>query len=114
MKNWSLIYHDLITPRLTPAYDIVTTSVYIENENQYALNLGKTKEWFKVTIENFQYWAKKSEVDWRVIKPHINDTLDKARTLWPQALKDLPMNDTHKDKLKEHWKKLQSDLRINP
>jgi serine/threonine-protein kinase HipA len=42
LKNWSLLYSDQITPRLSPAYDIVTTNVYIENEGRYALNLGKT------------------------------------------------------------------------
>lgn len=46
LKNWSLIYPDKVTPRLSPAYDIVTTNVYIENETQYALNLSKTKEWY--------------------------------------------------------------------
>ena len=28
LKNWSLLYEDQVTPRLSPAYDIVTTSVY--------------------------------------------------------------------------------------
>nr|WP_281171187.1 HipA domain-containing protein [Marinomonas ushuaiensis] len=31
LKNWSLLYSDQVIPRLSPAYDIVTTSVYIEN-----------------------------------------------------------------------------------
>lgn len=60
LKNWSLLYTDQYTPRLSPAYDIVTTSVYIEDETKYALNLGKTKDWFNVTITNFEYWANKS------------------------------------------------------
>ncbi len=112
LKNWSLLYQDQVTPRLSPAYDIVTTSVYIEDEREYALNLGKTKAWFSVTEENFQQWAKKSGIPWRAIKPHIDDTLGKARALWPEALKDLPMNEAHKIKLKEHWLKLQADFRI--
>ena len=32
LKNWSLLYSDKITPRLSPAYDIVTTNFYIGNE----------------------------------------------------------------------------------
>ncbi len=112
LKNWSLLYQDQVTPRLSPAYDIVTTSVYIEDEKEYALNLGKMKKWFSVTEANFQYWAEKSGIPWRAIKPHINDTMDKARTLWPKALKDLPMDEDHKDKLKAHWLKLQGDFRV--
>jgi serine/threonine-protein kinase HipA len=112
LKNWSLLYQDQVTPRLSPAYDIVTTSVYIDNETQFALNLGKTKEWFSVTEENFKYWASKSGIPWRAIKPHIDDTMNKARTLWPEALKDLPMDEEHKNKLKAHWLHLQADFRI--
>ena len=112
LKNWSLLYQDQVTPRLSPAYDIVTTSVYFDNETQFALNLGKTKEWFTVTLVNFQYWANKSGIPWRALKPHIDDTMEKARTLWPEALKDLPMDEEHKNKLKAHWLKLQADFRI--
>ncbi|WP_045860157.1 type II toxin-antitoxin system HipA family toxin [Teredinibacter purpureus] len=113
LKNWSFLYPDKITPRLSPAYDIVTTNVYIENETQYALNLGKTKEWYTVTMAHFQSWADKSGIPWRAIKPHLDDTLSKARELWPEALKALPMEDAHKDGLRTHWGKLQEDFKID-
>ncbi len=112
LKNWSLIYPDTITPRLSPAYDIVTTSVYIEGETKYALNLGKTKEWYTASMAHFQLWAEKSGIPWRVIKPHLDDTMTKARELWPGALDELPMNDEHKESLKVHWSKLHEDFRI--
>ena len=112
IKNWSLLYTDQVTPRLAPAYDIVTTSVYIENERQYALNLGKTKEWYDVTYENFEAWAKRAGVPWRAIKPHLDDALEKARSLWPDKLNELPMNEEHKVKLRTHWANLQKDFRI--
>ena len=112
IKNWSLLYQDKVTPRLSLAYDILTTSVYIENETKYALNLGKSKEWYGVTTENFEYWASKSGIPWRAIKPHLDDTLDKVRALWPEALKGLPMDEQHKEKLKVHWSNLQADFRI--
>lgn len=112
LKNWSLLYSDQVTPRLSPAYDIVTTSVYIDNERQYALNLGKTKEWYDITYANFEVWAKRAGVPWRAIKPHLDDTMDKARSLWPKELNDLPMNNEHKDKLQAHWIHLQKDFRI--
>lgn len=112
LKNWSLIYSDKITPRLSPAYDIVTTSVYIEGERRIALNLGKTKEWYEVSLANFQLWSDRAGVPWRVIKPHLDDAMDKARNLWPEALKALSMNEAHKHKLKEHWRNLHKDFRI--
>jgi len=113
LKNWSLLYSDKITPRLSSAYDIVTTSVYIDGEKQYALNLGKTKDWYDVSYANFQSWAERSEIPWRVIKPHLDDVVEKARSLWPEAIKGLPMNEQHKLKLKDHWGKLNEDFQIN-
>jgi serine/threonine-protein kinase HipA len=112
LKNWSLLYQDRITPRLSPAYDIVTTRVYIEGETQYALNLGKTKQWYTVTLKHFEIWAEKAGVPWRAIKPHLDDTMDKARSLWPDALEALPMRDEHKDALKAHWNNLQPEFRV--
>ena len=113
LKNWSFLYPDKITPRLSPAYDIVTTSVYIKNETQYALNLGKTKEWYVASITHFRSWADKSGIPWRAIKPHLDDMLNKARELWPEALETLPMNDEHKAGLKAHWGRLHEDFKID-
>ena len=112
LKNWSLLYSNKITPRLSPAYDILTTSEYIEDERHYALNLGKTKDWYEVSSLHFEAWAKRSKIPWRAIKPHLDETVEKARDLWPDAIKSLPMNDEHKVKLVAHWKKLQKEYRL--
>ena len=112
LKNWSLIYTDTITPELSPAYDIVTTRVYMDGETRFALNLGKNKEWYKATFDHFQTWARKADIPWRAIKPHLDDTLDKTRDLWPNALKDLPMGAAHKKQLREHWQALSADFRV--
>lgn len=113
LKNWSFLYPDKITPRLSPAYDILTTSVYIENETQFALNLAKTKQWYAVSMAHFQSWADKSGIPWRAIKPHLDDTLRRARTLWPEALKALPMHEAHKAGLRAHWSRLHEDFKIH-
>ncbi|SDZ98245.1 type II toxin-antitoxin system HipA family toxin [Alkalimonas amylolytica] len=112
LKNWSLLYADQVTPRLSPAYDILTTSVYMDGERQFALNLGKTKAWYDVSLANFQWWADRAGIPWRAIKPHLDDVITKARALWPEAIKDLPMNDEHQRQLKEHWRNLPKDFQI--
>lgn len=112
LKNWSLLYTDKINPRLSPAYDILTTSVYIKDERQFALNLGKTKDWYVVSYAHFESWANKVGVPWRAIKPHLDDTLTKARSLWFDELKSLPMNEGHKKKLIIHWSNLHDDFKI--
>ena len=116
LKNWSLLYEDQVTPMLFPAYDIVTINVYIENGSEFALNLGaklnKTKKWLIVSYAHFENWANKSGIPWRAIKPHLDDTMEKSRSLWPEALKNLPMDELHKESLENHWKNLQADFRI--
>lgn len=112
LKNWSAIYPDTVTPVLSPAYDIVTTLVYIENEREFALNLGKDKDWYRASMAQFEYWAGKADIPWRAIRPHLLDTMDKARSLWPEALKDLPMDDAHKAGLTDHWRDLHPDFQI--
>ena len=91
----------------------MTTSVYIEDEREYALNLGKSKAWYEVTKVNLQAWANGADIPWRVIKPHLDDVMDKARSLWPGALEDLPMDEAHKERLKRHWSNLQQDSKID-
>lgn len=112
LKNWSVIYPDTITPILSPAYDIVTTRVYMGDEREFALNLGKGKDWYQASMEQFEYWAGKADIPWRAIKPHLLDTMEKARSLWPEALNDLPMDDEHKAGLKAHWGNLHPDFQI--
>ncbi len=113
LKNWSLLYEDKVTPRLSPAYDIVTTQVYMGDEKKFALNLNKQKNWYKARFDHFEAWASKVGIPWRAVKPHLDDTLDKARTLWPKAIQDLPMNEGHKEQLIKHWENLQPDFKIS-
>lgn len=113
LKNWSLLYSDRVTPRLSPAYDIVTTSAYIEGENEFALNLNKGKNWYMVNFSHFEAWARKADIPWHVVKLQLEDVMNKARTLWPSEIQGLPMNDDHKTLLRKHWVNLHPDFRIN-
>ncbi|MEH6999911.1 MAG: type II toxin-antitoxin system HipA family toxin [Limnobacter sp.] len=112
LKNWSLIYPDRFMPSLSPAYDIVFTRAYIPNEAGFALNLARTKEWYTVTTAHFQRWSEKCGVSWRAIKPHLDEVMERARTLWPSALSELPMDEVHKADLKAHWGRLEADFRV--
>ena len=112
LKNWSVLYPDTITPILSPTYDIVNTRVYMGDEREFALNLGNGKDWYQASMEQFEYWAGKADIPWRAIKPHLLDTMEKARSQWSEALRELPMDEEHKAGLKEHWHNLQPDFRI--
>jgi len=113
LKNWSLIYPDQVTAELAPAYDIVYTQAYIPGEAQISLNLGGNKDWYAMNMGHFEAWAKSVGVPWRAIKPHIDDVMEKARSLWPNYLQTAPMNVGHKAALQDHWHKLHLDFALN-
>ena len=46
-------------------------------------------------------------------QPHLESTLALAQAYWPQLLETLPMLDTHKQALRQHWQTLHSDFRIH-
>lgn len=112
LKNWTLIYPDAVNPKLAPAYDIVSTLPYVPGETGIALNLGKQKKWYPMTLETFQTWSKRIDVPWPAIKVHLLDALAAARDRWPGMLQDLPMQELHKDVLRSHWSKLSTDFKL--
>ena len=54
LKNISLIYPDGINPQLAPAYDLVSTSVYLQNDQQ-ALSFYGTKQW---RVDDKELWSR--------------------------------------------------------
>lgn len=101
-----------MNPQLAPAYDILYTQAYITGETQAALNMGESKDWYKLEWQHFQRWAKKVGISWALIETSLYDTLERARTLWPAALQELPMLDAHKTALHAHWQRLNPAWRM--
>jgi serine/threonine-protein kinase HipA len=113
LKNWSLIYPDQITAELAPAYDIVYTQAYIPGEAQISLNLGGNKDWYAMNMGHFEAWTQSIGAPWRAIRPHIDDAMEKARSLWPNYLQTAPMNVEHKAALQTHWRRMHPDFALN-
>lgn len=112
LKNWSLIYSDRMRPMLSPAYDIVATHVYMQNEHTLAFKMGRQNDWYQMTMGSFEIWSERIGVSWPAIKVHVVDAVEKARAHWPQLLNSLPMIDNHKAKMRNHWANLSDDFRI--
>lgn len=112
LKNWSLIYPDGISAELSPAYDIVSTKPYIPDETQFALNLGKTKNWYDVSMEHFKAWADHADIPWRPVLYNLRAVMETVRSEWPQALTDSPMAEEQKAVLRRHWLELHEDFRV--
>ncbi|WP_355661632.1 type II toxin-antitoxin system HipA family toxin [Halomonas salifodinae] len=112
LKNWSLLYPDQQTPRLAPAYDIVTTLAYLREDHRLALNLNGKKAWYRLGEADFRRWAEKVGVAWPVIRTVLDDTIERARDRWPGLLAEMPMDEAHKAVLRQHWRALAPEWRI--
>ncbi|MCU5782576.1 HipA N-terminal domain-containing protein [Alcanivorax balearicus MACL04] len=112
IKNWTLHYPDQRTARLAPAYDILTTLPYIRGETDLALNMGRERNWYALTLAHFQLWAERVGVPWPAVRVHLLDARDRAREHWPTLLTELPMAPEHKQLLRTHWRNLGDDFRI--
>ncbi|WP_244972930.1 type II toxin-antitoxin system HipA family toxin [Francisella philomiragia] len=111
LKNWSMIYPDNYNPRLSPAYDIVSTIDYIANDS-LALNFAKNKKFSDINLESFEYISKKIGVPFKAISHQLLDVIDVARNYYSKELDNLPMNENQKTKLKKHWASLHKDFRF--
>lgn len=112
LKNWSMIYPDGRNAELSPAYDIVVTKAYIADESQYGLNMDRVKNWYEASFEHFKRWAEYGDIPWRPVLYNLRATIEKARSLWPHALENSEMAQSHKEVLRAHWKRLHPDFRI--
>jgi serine/threonine-protein kinase HipA len=82
LKNWSVIYPDGHTPRLAPAYDLVSTVAYLP-EDRLALSLGETKDFRRIDLERFRRFADKAELPARLVVESARETAARVRALLP-------------------------------
>ncbi|OOE34184.1 hypothetical protein BZG05_08265 [Salinivibrio kushneri] len=91
---------------------MVFTQPYIEYDN-IALKMAKSKRWYDIGLSHFELWSQDVGVPWQMIKPHLLDTINLARDIWPNQLAQLPMLTEHKAMLRDHWKALHKDFIID-
>lgn len=61
-KNWSLRYEDGVTPRLSPAYDLLFTLPFTD-DNGLALRLGREREFSAIETRTFGIMAERAGVE---------------------------------------------------
>lgn len=87
LKNWSIIYPDGKIPRISPAYDLLSTFLYRPNEmgpEDFALKIGRSKIINKINVSNFIHMNKKinSTIDvGDLVRDFVDDVLGKVGML---------------------------------
>jgi serine/threonine-protein kinase HipA len=83
VKNWSLIYPDGRTPLLAPAYDYVSTVVYMPNDDT-GLTIARTKEFERVDTALLEGMAQRAGVPRGVVRGAARDMVDRINSQWSQ------------------------------
>lgn len=89
LKNWSLIYPDGRRPKLSPAYDLVSTAAYFpEKEPEtLGLKLGGNREFGRVSRHDVVRLEKKLRLDEGVLTHVVDETLASFWSAWnPQSI----------------------------
>jgi len=111
LKNWSVIYKDRISPRLAPAYDVVSTVQYVANDS-LALNLGREKRFDRINEGHFERLANGMEAPPKFVLDVVKETVANARKAWPALVHDVGLPEDMRERLRSHWRGLAALLRI--
>lgn len=84
LKNWSLLYVDPRIPRLSPAYDLVSTAVYRPSNEPEDLGLrfGGSRRFESVSLDNFQRLQTKLEVDGISLVDEVEGFANRVQNEW--------------------------------
>ena len=111
LKNWSVIYKDKVMPQLSPAYDLVSTIHYVQNDC-LALNLGGEKRFESIDEPHFDRLARRMEAPPKFVLDIVKETVTTARKEWPGIVREIGLPEHIRDRLYRYWGALSSLLRI--
>ncbi|MBB3399335.1 type II toxin-antitoxin system HipA family toxin [Rhizobium sp. BK060] len=88
LKNWSFCFPQPGEIRLSPAYDIVPTVLYMPRDTM-ALRFVKTHSFESVNLHRFERVASFLQVDPKWIVREVTLAVERALELWPSAAPEL-------------------------
>jgi serine/threonine-protein kinase HipA len=100
-KNWSAIYRDGRTPSLAPAYDYVSTVVYVPGDDM-GMTLAGTKKFSDVDDALIARFASRMRMPRKPVLDAAHDMVDRMREAWPQLGEGTPLMSEHRALLEAH------------
>ena len=91
LKNWSLIYPDGRAPQIAPAYDFLSTTVYIPDDSM-ALRFGRSRLMTDLSIDEMAYMAAKAGLPETLVRRAALETVERFRDTWPLERPNLPVS----------------------
>jgi serine/threonine-protein kinase HipA len=90
LKNWSLIYRDGRRPRISPAYDIVSTAGYYEpsRPDDIGLKFGGNKWPHRVSRSHFERLPALLNAKHGDVINVLDETIERVRLAWDGSARD--------------------------
>ncbi len=105
-KNWSLLYPDGIRPRLSPAYDLVSTVLYPQYKDELALNLAGTRDPRRVTLGSFATLADRLGFDPDDAVHEAQQAVMRTRQAWAVHRDSLTLSPQDADTIEQRMDRL--------
>lgn len=103
LKNWSLIYADRRSARLSPGYDFVSTIPYI-NDAKAALTVGRTKKMSEFSFDELKYLAGKARLPEKLVVDTARETVGMFLEAWSTEKNNLVLSKKIVDAIDRHIK----------
>lgn len=104
LKNWSLIYRNPRVPQISPAYDLVATSLYQDRpaKAELALKLGGTRNFDAVSLDHFARVEERIGARGANLRDAAAEVVERVKREWPASAESLAGHDT----LRQHLDQL--------
>jgi serine/threonine-protein kinase HipA len=89
LKNWSLLYRDRRVPELSPAYDLVSTTIYSGVDATLGLRFGGSRRFENVTLDTFSALQRKLGVVDVSFTEAVERIVEDALAAWPEVEQSL-------------------------
>jgi serine/threonine-protein kinase HipA len=105
LKNWSLIYPDRRSTRLSPAYDFVSTIPYIE-DGKAALKYSRTKRFDEFTFDELKHLSARALIPEKIVLDTAIETVALFHEHWRKEKVNLPLYSNVIEAIDEHIAKV--------
>jgi serine/threonine-protein kinase HipA len=105
LKNWSLIYPDRRSTRLSPAYDFVSTIPYIE-DGKAALKYSRTKRFDEFTFDELKHLSARALIPEKIVLDTAIETVALFHEHWQKEKVNLPLYSNVIEAIDEHIAKV--------
>lgn len=101
-QNWSVIYRDGRTSSLAPAYDHVSTLLYVETENVGMDLAAGTKQFLDIDMERLMRLAARAHVSTKMAEMRARQMVERMHEMWPTIKDTLPLANDLRETITEH------------